>query len=96
MNNYHKNHPDPEVRQKYAEWEKAYYASSATGSGYNSRDEHQAAMAKEKEKRRSVARMLQSLGGQAVKGSKFGIKTSTKQAKKQARTMQRTGGQRGS
>lgn len=96
MNSYHKNHPDPDIRKKYAEWEKAYYASNATSGGHGSAEAEAEVRRKKNIARKSVGLLLKSLGGQSVKGSKFGGKVTAKQARKHSRAMQRTGGQRGS
>lgn len=96
MNRYHEYHQDPDVRQKFREWQEARSAHRAKSAGFNTQSEHEVAMAKDKEARKSVEKMLASVGGQKVKGSKFATKASGKQAHKRMRTMQRTGGQRGS
>ena len=95
MKSYHKNHPDPDIRRKYAEWEKAYYASNATG-GHGSAEAAAEAKRKKKAARMSIGQLLQTLGGQSVKGSNIGLKTSAKQADKRKASLRRTGGQRGS
>lgn len=92
MNRYHATHPDPDIRRKYQEWLQA----SMHGKGYNSADEHKAAKDQGKAARKSVQMQLKALGGNVIKGGKYGSKVSTKQARKQTRMMQRTGGQRGS
>lgn len=96
MNSYHKNHPDPDIRRKYQEWLTASRHCAAIGSGHSSADAHTEALRKVKEQRKTASVILASLGGQSVKGSKFGGKVTAKQARKHSRAMQRTGGQRGS
>lgn len=92
MNRYHEFHPDPDIRQKFKEWQAAVLKSN----GYGSHAEQEDAKRKDREARKSMNVLLNNLGGQKVKGSKFATKASGKQAHKRMRTMQRTGGQRGS
>ncbi len=88
MNRYHETHPDPEIRQKFQEWQAAMWRYRARAAGFNSKSEMDADA--EKRANKKTLRGLAAL--MPVKGPNI-KKTSTRQTHKR---MMRTGGQRGS
>lgn len=53
MNRHHENHPDPEVRQKYADWKASNDNYRARSAGFKDH-EHRAAVKKIEEERKKA------------------------------------------
>lgn len=88
MNRYHETHPDPEIRQKFQEWQSAMWRYRARSAGFNSKSE----MDDDTKRREKTASLRSLLNILPVKGQNT-KKTTTKQTHKR---MLRTSGQRGS
>lgn len=73
MNRYHQNHPDPEIRKKYADWRNAMDGYQARSLGFNDSKEMAEATKTQKEGRRNIAAILSQ------------VRRPAKQAKKQLR-----------
>ena len=93
MNDYHRTHSDPEIREKYRRWLNAKMNSNASAAGCNSQEEFNEMEARKKASQKSVGAMLKAVGGMQVKGSNLVKSRTTKQTHKR---MIRTSSQRGS
>jgi hypothetical protein len=96
MNNYHKNHKDPEIREKYRSWEVAHGNYRARSWGFNSHQEMTEAQAT-KEETKEKDKFLEQLKnlGRAVM---YGIARNNAAKKAQAakkQNIRRSGANRG-
>lgn len=60
MNSYHKNHPDPDVRRKYEEWEAAKGNYDARAVGFRDK-EHRDGVKKVEDEKKRAPTMLELL-----------------------------------
>jgi len=94
MNRYHQNHEDPEIREKYSSWQKAYGDYKARARGFNSQE----ALDKydEERKKPSIADMLKAIGSSVMRGVAMAKSKSSKAARGKRQNIRKTGGTRGS
>lgn len=94
MNRYHREHPDPEIRAKYANWDMAYTKYVNRGGKLTAQQKEEARKneseeTKEKKKKSVLMTALRKLAGAA------GFKARQKATGKKS-NIRKSGGQRGS
>lgn len=94
MNRYHKNHKDPEIQQKYQEWEKANAGYQARARGFKTAEAMKKADEAPKEK--SIVDMLKAIGSAVMAGVQASKTRVSKSARSKKQNIRKSGGTRGS
>jgi len=61
MNNYHRDHPDPEIRAKYASWKESYAGYLARSRGFTSPKEMEDAKKEKTAMQRNLPVLLSTI-----------------------------------